>query len=187
MKKVFNVLVALVMALTMNVNAIERGKFIHVDATVNKNLKPQLAFAQTQKDGESVTTLLVLTVNPNNYYEFSDASRVLLRFSDNKAFRLNIMPGAAVTKQKNTEKKGNATITFYRTTTEYEVTPEVIEKLENGEAIVKVRIVFKENDVKDYDIAEGYQSKMAADLLKSYQDASQKNKKASGDLGDEDF
>ena len=187
MKKVFYVLVAVMMATTMSLNAAERGKFIHVDSSVNKNLKPQLAFSQTQKDSEAVTTLLVLTVNTNNFNEFSDASRVLLRFADDKAIRLNIVPGAPVVKQKNSEKKGNATLTFYRTTSEYEVTPEVIEKLEAGIAIVKVRSVFKENDMKDYDITEGYQAKMAADLLKSYQEASHKNKQANGDLGDEDF
>ena len=38
MKKVFSVFVALVLALGMN--AAERGKFIHVDASVNKTLKP---------------------------------------------------------------------------------------------------------------------------------------------------
>ena len=65
--------------------------------------------------------------------------------------------------------------------------PEVIEKLEAGIAIIKVRIVFKENDSKDYDIVEGYQAKMAADLLKSYQEAVQKFNKANGDMSDEDF
>ena len=187
MKKVFSVLLAFVLATTMSLGAAERGKFIHVDASVNKNLKPQLAFSQAQKDGQPVTSLLVLTVNTNNFNEFSDASRVLLRFSDGKAVRLNIVPNAEIIKQKNTEKKGNATLTFYRTTSEYEVTPEVIEKLEAGVAIVKVRIVFQENELKDYDIAEGYQAKMAVDLLKSYQDAAYKNKKANGDLADEDF
>jgi hypothetical protein len=54
-------------------------------------------------------------------------------------------------------------------------------------SIIKVRIVFKENDLKDYDIADGYQPKMAADLLKSYQEAELKNRKANGDLADEDF
>ena len=42
-------------------------------------------------------------------------------------------------------------------------------------------------DAKDYDIAEGYQEKMAAELLKSYQEATLKNRKANADLSDEDF
>ena len=67
------------------------------------------------------------------------------------------------------------------------MTPEVIEKLEAGVAIIKLRIVYKENDAKDYEIAEGYQAKMAADLLKSYQEASLKNRQSNGDLSDEDF
>jgi hypothetical protein len=50
-----------------------------------------------------------------------------------------------------------------------------------------VRVVFKENDAKDYEIAEGYQARMAADLYKSYQEAADKNKKAHGDMSDEDF
>ena len=89
--------------------------------------------------------------------------------------------------KKYSEKKGNATISFFPTVSEYEVTPEVIEKLEAGVAIIKVRIVFKENEAKDYDIADGYQAKMAADLKKSYQEASLNNQKANGDLSDEDF
>ncbi len=178
-------MVALIMALSMS--AAERGKFIHVDATVNKNLKPQIAFCQAHKDGADVTTLLVKTVNTNAYNEFTDASRVLIRFADGKAVRLNRVPGIEVKKYKNTEKAANATITKYWTETEYEVTPEVIEKLEAGIAIIKVRVVFKENDAKDYDIAEGYQPKMAADLLKSYQEAALNNKKNNSDLSDEDF
>lgn len=187
MKKVFSVLVALVMALTMSVNAGERGKFIHVDATVNKNLKPQLAFCQTHKEGADVTTLLVQTVNVNNFNEFTDASRVLIRFADGKAVRLNRTAGSGVNTRRYSKKNGNATISYYETVTEYDVTPEVIEKLEAGVAIIKVRVVFKENDAKDYDIAEGYQPKMAADLLKSYQEAVLNNRKANSDLSDEDF
>ena len=185
MKKVFSVMVALIMALSMS--AAERGKFIHVDATVNKNLKPQIAFCQAHKDGADVTTLLVKTVNTNAYNEFTDASRVLIRFAYGKAVRLNRVPGIEVKKYKNTEKAANATITKYWTETEYEVTPDVIERLEAGIAIIKVRVVFKENDAKDYDIAEGYQPKMAADLLKSYQEAALNNKKNNSDLSDEDF
>ena len=63
----------------------------------------------------------------------------------------------------------------------------MIEKLEAGIAIIKVRIVFKENDSKDYDIVEGYQAKMAEDLLKSYQEAVLKNRKVNGDTADDDF
>ena len=173
------------MALSMS--AAERGKFIHLDATVNKNLKPQIAFCQAHKDGADVTTLIVKTVNPNAFNEFTDASRVLIRFADGKAVRLNRVPGVEVKKYKNTEKAANATITKYWTETEYEVTPEVIEKLEAGIAIIKVRVVFKENDAKDYDIVESYQPKMAADLLKSYQEAALNNKKNNSDLSDDDF
>ena len=80
-----------------------------------------------------------------------------------------------------------STISYYETVTQYEVTPEVIEALEAGIAVIKVRVVFKANDAKDYDIAEGYQAKMAEDLLKSYQEAALKNKKSNSDLSDDDF
>lgn len=185
MKKILFSLMALVMALS--INAAERGKFIHVDASVNKNLKPQLAFCVNHVDGKDVTTLLVKTVNTNAYNEFNDASRVLLRFADDKAVRLNRVAGSQVEKKKHSEKKGTQTMTFYETYTEYEVAPEVIEKLEAGIAIIKVRIVFQENESKDYEIVEGYQPKMASDLLKSYQEASDKNKKAHSDTSDDDF
>lgn len=187
MKKVFSVLVALLMATTMCVNAAQRGKFIHVDNTTAKNLKPQLAFCQDRKDGEDITSLLVKTVNVNAYNEFTDASRVLIRFADGKAVRLERVAGSEVQKNKHSEKKGNATISYYNTVTSYAVTPDVIEALEAGIAIVKVRIVFKENESKDYEIAEGYQERMASDLLKSYQEASLNNRKANADLSDEDF
>ena len=187
MKKVLAVLVALVMATTMIVNATpQRGKFVHVDISVNKNLKPQIAFCQDRVDGVDVTTMLVWTVNTNTYNEFTDASRILIRFADGTAVRLNRI-GDSVAKEKTTDKKGTSTITYFRTTTTYEVTPEVIEKLEAGVGVVKVRVVFKENDSKDYDIVEGYQARMSADLLKSYQEAVQLNRKANSDLSDEDF
>lgn len=185
MKKVF--LAVLLMAATLGMNAAERGKFIHVDSSVNKNLKPQIAFCQDHKDGQDITTLLVKTVNVNAFNEFTDASRVLVRFADGKAIRLNRVAGSEVQKNKFSKKNGNATISYYETITSYEVTPEVIKNLEAGIAIIKVRVVFKENDAKDYDIAEGYQAKMAADLLKSYQEASLANRKSNTDLSDDDF
>ena len=190
MKQLFSVMSALVLSLTMcmtSMNAAERGKFIHVDASVNKNLKPQIAFCQEHKDGKDITTLIVKTVNTNEFNEFTDESRILIRFADGKTARLNRVAGSEVKKDKHTEKVARATITKYWTETVYEVTPEVISELEAGVAIIKVRIVFKANDAKDYDIAEGYQPKMAADLLKSYQDASLANRKNNSDLSDEDF
>jgi len=185
MNKVFSVMMALLMALSMS--AAERGKFIHVDNSVNKNLKPQLAFCQDHKDGADVTTLLVQTVNVNNFNEFTDASRVLIRFADEKAVRLNRVAGSEIVKRKYSKKNGNATISYYETVSEYAVNQDVIDRLEAGTAIIKVRVVFKENDAKDYEIAEGYQQKMIQDLLKSYTEAAEKNKKAHGDMSDEDF
>lgn len=186
MKKVFSVMAAFVVAATMSVSA-ERGKLIHVDISQSKNLKPQIAFAVDRVNDEDVTTLLVKTVNVNAYNEFTDASRVLIRFADGKAVRLNRVAGSEVQKNKFSKKNGNATISYYETITSYEVTPEVIQKLEAGVAVIKVRVVFKENDAKDYDIAEGYQPKMAADLLKSYQEAELANRKSNTDLSDDDF
>ena len=52
-------MVALMTMLTISVSAAQRGKFVHVDGTVNNNLKPQIAFCQEHKDGKDVTTLLV--------------------------------------------------------------------------------------------------------------------------------
>ena len=187
MKKVFSVMAALVIALSMSVNAAERGKFIHVDASVNKNLKPQIAFCQEHKDGKDITTMIVKTVNTNEFYEFTDESRILLRFADGKVARLNKVAGSEVKKNKATEKVARATITKYWTETNYEVSPEVISSLEAGVALIKVRVVFKANDAKDYDIVESYQAKLSADLLKSYQEAALNNKKSNTDLSDEDF
>lgn len=178
---------AIASALTMSLSAAERGKFIHVDNTTSKNLKPQLAFCQESKDGIDITTLLVQTVDVNAYKEFTDASRVLLRFANGKVAKLPRVAGSEISKRKYSKKSGNATISYYETVSAYEVTPEVIEALENGIAVIKVRIVFKENDAKDYDIIEGYQERMAADLLKSYQEASLNNRKSHSDLSDEDF
>ena len=185
--KVFSVFVAILMAATMSLSAAERGKFIHVDNTVNKNLKPQIAFVQTHTNGVDVTTILVKTVNTNAYNEFTDASRILIRMSDGKAIRLNRTTAPVSKEKKYSEKKGTATISFYPTVVEYETTPELIEGLTKGEKIIKVRVVFKENEAKDYEIAESYQNKMAADLLKSFQEAALNNKKANADLSDEDL
>ena len=185
MQKVFSVLAALVIALSMS--AAERGKFIHVDNTVNKNLKPQLAFRVDHKDSVDVTTMLVKMVSTSEYYSFTDASRVLIRLSNDKTIRLNRNSAAVSKEKKYSEKKGTATITFYPTITEYEVTPELIEALENGQTIVKVRIVPAENEKKDYDIVESYQARFSSDLLKSYQEAVQNNRKAHSDISDEDF
>ena len=115
----------------MSLNAAERGKFIHVDGSVNKNLKPQIAFCQDHVNGQDITTLIVKTVNTNAYNEFTDASRILIRFADGKAVRLNRAAGSEVKKYKNTEKVARETITKYWTETEYEVTQEVIDHLKS--------------------------------------------------------
>ena len=86
--------------MSVTMMAAERGKFIHVDSSVNKNLKPQIAFCQDHKNGQDVTTLLVKTVNVNAYNEFTDASRVLIRFADGKAVRLNRVAGSEGQKNK---------------------------------------------------------------------------------------
>ena len=96
-------------------------------------------------------------------------------------------PNVVAAYNKYSKKNGNATISYYETVTSYEVVPEVIDKLKAGTAVIKVRVVFKENDATDYDIVEGYQAKMAADLLKSYQEAELANRKSNTDLSDEDF
>lgn len=187
MKKVFSVFVALVLATTMSINAAERGKFIHVDNSANKDLKPQLAFCQEHKDGQDITSLLLWTVQPNTYHEFNDEARLLIAFADGLKVRLNRIGGSEEKHETYTKKAGTATIKYYKTITAYEMKPEVLDRLKNGIAITKIRVVFKENDVRNYEIAEGYQARMASDLLKSYLEASQKNKKANGDLSDEDF
>ncbi|MEE1070359.1 MAG: hypothetical protein U0K81_07815 [Paludibacteraceae bacterium] len=186
MKKLF-IICALTLISMLNAYAAGQGKFIHVDNTTSKNIKPQLAFYQERVNGEDITTLLVWTTNVNTYYEFTDASRILIRFSDGTMTRLSLDTNKEIKKEKFTKKNANATITYYKTITSYAITPELIEKLQNDIAIVKVRVVFKENDAKDYDIAEGYQTKMASDLKQSYLDASQKNRQSTTDLSDEDF
>lgn len=175
---------ALLASMTMNA---AQGKFIHVDNTTSKNLKPQLAFCQERQNGKDVNSLLLWTVNVNEYNEFTDASRLLIRFSDGEMVRLQRIAGSAVQKEKFNTKNGRATISYFKTITQYEVAPELIEKLQNGITIIKIRVVYKENDAKDYDIVESYQTKMAEDLLRSYQDASLKNRQSATDLSDEDF
>ena len=187
MKKYFSILVALLMATTMNLQAAERGKFIHVDVSNAKNLKPQLAFCSELKNGEDVTTLLLQTVDVNGYKEFTDDSRLLIRFTDGEMTRLQRVPGSAIQKRKYSKKSGTATISYYESVTQYEVTPEVIDKLKDNIYITKVRVVFQANEHKDYDIVESYQAKMAEDLLKSYLEATQKNRQTHTDTSDEDF
>ena len=186
MKKLF-IICALTLISMFNAHAAGQGKFIHVDNTTSKNIKPQLAFYQERVNGEDITTLLVWTTNVNTYYEFTDASRILIRFSDGTMTRLSLDTNKEIKKEKFTKKNANATITYYKTITSYAITPELIDKLQNDIAIVKVRVVFKENDAKDYDIAEGYQTKMASDLKQSLLDAIQKNRQSTTDLSDEDF
>ena len=188
MKKIMTMCAVVILsALTMSVNAGERGKFIHVDASVNKDLKPQLAFYQERQNGADKTTMLLWTVNTNQYNEFTDASRLLIRFSDGTTARLEKVAGSEVQKEKFSKKNANATISYYKTITSYNVTPEFIDKLQEGKAIVKLRVVFKENDAKDYEIAESYQNKMREDLVRSYKEAYDKNRKSATDLSDEDF
>ena len=180
------ILCALALMTALSMNAAQ-GKFIHVDNTVNKNLKPQIAFNQDRVNGEDVTTLLLWTVNTNQYNEFSEASRLLVRFSDGSTARLERVPGTEVKQDKYNTKNGKATMTYYKTITTYEMNMEFTGKLQSGATIVKIRVVYKENEAKDYEIAEGYRPKLREDLLRSYNEATDKNRKSTTDLSDEDF
>ena len=183
-KSMFVCAMALFAALSMNA---AQGKFVHVDNTVNKNLKPQLAFNQEHVNGEDVTTLLLWTVNTNQFNEFAESSRLLVRFSDDSTARLERVPGSEVKKDKWTTKNSTATITHYKTVTAYKMNMEFTGKLQSGATIVKLRIVYKENEARDYEISEGYRQKLREDLLRSYNEATDKNRKSTTDLSDEDF
>ncbi|MBO4689442.1 MAG: hypothetical protein J5621_01060 [Paludibacteraceae bacterium] len=179
-------LCAMALFAALNMNAAQ-GKFIHVDNTTYKNLKPQLAFNQEHQNGEDVTTLLLWTVNTNQYNEFSESSRLLVRFSDDSTARLERVPGSDIKKDKWTTKNGKATMTYYKTITTYKMNMEFTGKLQSGATIVKLRIVYKDNEAKDYEISEGYRQKLREDLLRSYNEATDKNRKSTTDLSDEDF
>ena len=146
--------------------------------------KPQINF--TRLDDQDI--IGIRTCASDTYHSFDTDSRVLGRFADSTIVKLPIIPEFEVQKSYNNTWVGNVLVDNYVTYSFYNIEDETIAKIvEKLIPIVKIRIVFTNGNVSDYEIKPSYQKKLTDGLIKSRIDAiSQKVQRASNST-DENF
>lgn len=145
--------------------------------------KPQLAFGII----DDCNYLVLLCTNPNDYATFDEASRLLIRFEDGTVEKLPLDWEHGVERAYDNMVVRSDISEFFQTYTCYKLEDEVIAKIEAGVKIIKIRVAFSNGNVRDFDIAEKYQSKLIAGLQTSRIEALESHAQRLVNATDEDF
>lgn len=131
-------------------------------------------------DGTSINkeSLFLITKSPNNYDSFDADSRILIRFTDQSVSTLHRDLEFDVQKgYDNLLFTTGLFINLYRTYVVFQLDSETREKLMNPSiGITKIRIVFTNGEVKDYELKGKRRMKFPKELRESYTQASIANK-----------
>lgn len=188
MKRIGMVMVAACLATVLFAQEYKGVSVLFPDAKPQgKEYKPQLAVAQTNVGTEAKSYVVLRLTGSTDYTVYDETTRLLIRFADSTKAVLPQVAGDKIRKEHNNNVVNGATLSFYRTFTSYQLTPEIAEKIQSGVGILKIRVVIAKGNAKDYDIAPAYQAKFAELLQKSYAEAAAAAKKAQTQLSDDDF
>lgn len=130
-------------------------------------------------DGRSVKyeSLLLICTASDTYYSFNDDSRVLIRFTDESVSTLRRDLNSPIEKKYENMWMGNTLMKFYHTYCRLNLDTETRQKLLNPTlGIVKIRIVFTNGNVRDYELKGNRVKKFPEELRKSFQQAAAGNK-----------
>lgn len=144
----------------------------------------------TLSDGSSIKeeSLILLHTSPNGYVDFDGDSRVLIRFTDNSVSTLHRDMKTPVATNYSSLWMGNSLMKFFKTSIRLKLDAETRSKIMNPAlGIVKVRVVFTNGNVLDYDLKSKRQMKYSEELRKSYLEASQSNAKRAQNSDDSTF
>ena len=155
---------------------------------VGRDYKPMLGFCAINTSYGEDFLISLRTCEPYSYKSFNEESRILVRFADESVFKLQILEGADVTKDFHTEVINSNIYEHYITFTLYNIEEGFLNKIINEKIpIIKIRLVFTNGDVTDYDIKPNYQEKLLDGLINSYTDAISRNQIRKANKTDEDF
>ena len=187
MKKVLLVLLLALISATGAYAQFSVGKYTKFpnNKLGGNTWKPALAFA---RDGSK--DMLVLYVNQNSdYAQFDAESRLLVKFENDSTYKLPILMEYGVEKDYDSSyNKFSGVVTESSTYTCYDVTKDFVNSIINdGVLIKKIRIVFTNGTVADYDIDKGYMKKLTKGLQESYKKMEKKQEQQQKNMNDEDF
>lgn len=133
----------------------------------------------TYSDGKSIKyeSLLLISTASDTYYSFDEDSRVLIRFTDESVATLRRDIKSPIEKKYENMWMGNSLMHFYHTYCRLNLDTETRQKLLNPAlGIVKIRIVYTNGLVRDYELKGKRISKFPEELRESYQQAVAGNK-----------
>ena len=147
--------------------------------------KPQINFSKF----DDLTVIGLRCCSPVDYKSFDDESRLFIRFSDETMIKLNIIKDLDIVKDFKTDyNKITGTTKFYTTFSFYEIDEDTVDKIVNGNVnIIKIRIVYTNGEIEDFDIKEKYQPKLMEGLRKSLANSEKQNEKRKANMNDDDF
>ena len=141
-------------------------------------------------DGSSIKkeSLILITTNPNDYSSFDSDSRILIRFTDQSVSTLHRDLKSKVERKYDNMYMSNTLYKFYKSYVRFQLDSETREKLLNPSiGIVKIRIVFTNGNVKDYELTGKRVMKFPEELRESYMQASNANKQRLNNSDDSTF
>lgn len=184
MKKLVFILITALLYIETNAQVSVGGFTMFPDTKlVGRYYKPQLSFGSI--DGENY--LILLFTDPNDYKTFDADSRLLLKFEDESTVKLPIDINQGVEKDYDNASTDFGLTRFYMTYTCYPIEDDTINKILNGEKIIKIRIGLSNSDVLDYEITKKYQPELISGLAASYHVTQASNQQKAKNDTDEDF
>lgn len=146
--------------------------------------KPQIGFVRMDERD----ILCIRTCNNDSYSNFDAESRVLIRFADSTMVKLPIIEELDVRKDFKTDWVASSLVEFYTTYSFYDIEEEIVNKIVvDNIPIIKIRLVFTNGNIKDYDIHKNYQKKLVDGLVFSKTDAMSQNEVKKSNQTDNDF
>lgn len=133
---------------------------------------PQLAFGKIDN-----SYLLVLKyVDDVAYRNFDQTSQLLLKFGNEIVHVPMSKKDTNVAKKFDNKRIGNVTANYYITYTSFDIDEDVVKRIvEKKENISKIRVIFANGDLEDFEIKDKYQPKLIKGLVESYDDVSKKD------------
>ncbi len=151
------------------------GSFTHFPQKKGKRYNPALAIAKVDSD----YLLALRYVAPSSYANFDEESVLLIKFGDDKVFKLPINMSCGVQNEYDNEWLGTlrgGMAHYYKSFVYFNVDQVIIGKILDKENITKIRVSFTNGDLKDWDIDTKYQPVLTMGLYDSYNEVEKEYK-----------